>query len=113
MEIGGWFGATWARHAEGREVDATILNGAVTLAFPDLLKEGSLGGIVVGVPPKLTNIGNGNSDSDTSLHIEAFYLLQSSDSIYINPGCFAITNSDHNSNNDTIWKTTLRTTFKF
>ncbi len=113
FEIGSWFGVTRARPAEGREEDATILNGAVTLAFPDLFKEGSLGGIVVGVPPKLTDIGNGSSDSDTSLHLEAFYRLQISDSISITPGIFAITNPDRNSNNDTLWVTTLRTTFKF
>lgn len=113
FEIGGWVGATWAKTTEDNSPEATILNGAVTLAFPDLLKEGSLGGIIVGVPPKLTDIDGGSSDPDTSLHIEAFYKLQINDNISITPGMFVVTNPDHNENNDTLWVTTLRTTFKF
>lgn len=113
FELGGWFGATWARTAEAGSGDATILNGAVTLAFPDLFKEGSLGGIIVGLPPKLTDIDNGSKDPDTSWHIEAFYRFQLSDNISITPGLFVITNPDHNSNNDTVWVTVLRTQFRF
>jgi hypothetical protein len=112
FELGAWFGATWASPAEGSG-DATILNGAVTLAFPDLFKEGSLGGIVVGVPPKVTDVDGGEGEDDTSLHIEAFYSFQLNDNIAITPGLFVITNPDHNSNNDTVWVTVLRTQFRF
>ncbi len=51
----GWVSA-WADDkptGEGDDLDATILNFAVTLAFPDLLKEGDLGGIIVGMQPKV------------------------------------------------------------
>lgn len=113
FELGGWVGATFARTTEEDSGDATILNGAVTLAFPDLFKEGSLGGIVVGMPPKLTDIDGGQEDEDTSLHIEAFYRLQLNDNIAITPGLFVITNPEHNSNNDTVWVTVLRTQFRF
>lgn len=113
FEVGGWLGAAWVREADGGDSTATVINGAITLAFPDLFKEGSLGGIVVGVPPKLSDIDSGSSDPDTSLHIEAFYRLQLSDNIAITPGLFVITNPDHNSDNDTLWVTTLRTQFRF
>ena len=113
FQLGGWFGATWARTTEEDSPDATILNGAVTLAFPDLFKEGSLGGIVVGVPPKITDIEDGEGEDDTSLHIEAFYRFQLNDNIAITPGVFVITNPDHNSDNDTVWVTVLRTQFRF
>ena len=50
---------------------------AGTLAFPNLGKEGNLGGILVGMEPKVTTIdstlNNAQADSDTSLHLEAFY----------------------------------------
>ncbi|MDY6802521.1 MAG: iron uptake porin [Cyanobacteriota bacterium] len=113
FQLGAWVGATFARTTEEDSGDATILNGAVTLAFPDLFKEGSLGGIIVGVPPKLTDIDGGDEDEDTSLHIEAFYRLQLNDNISITPGLLVVTNPDHDSNNDTVWVTVLRTQFRF
>jgi len=63
-----------------------IYYGAITLAFPDLLKKGSLGGIVVGVEPiadasprlstDLFRAGLGGDDDDVSFHVEAFYQFQ-------------------------------------
>jgi len=57
-----------------------IWNYAVTLAFPDLGKQGNLL-FVVGMEPKVTDstISSANpdldvdEDEDTSLHIEGFY----------------------------------------
>ncbi|MEB3341374.1 iron uptake porin [Okeania sp.] len=112
FQIGGWYGISFAKEAKGSD-DATIINGAITLAFPDLFKEGSLGGIVVGVPPLVTSGDGVNDDDDTSLHIEAFYRFQMNDNIAITPGLFVITNADHNDNNDTIWVGALRTQFRF
>ena len=70
FQVGGWFGASFARPEDDTDTDdITILNGALTLAFPDLLKEGSLGGIIVGVPPIVTDGGDDDSlkDDDTSM----------------------------------------------
>jgi hypothetical protein len=58
--IGGWAGYTNTRTLStlGGRIDRgelDIWNGAVTLAFPDLGKEGNLAGIIVGVEPKVTN----------------------------------------------------------
>jgi len=36
--------------------DADVWNWAVTLAFPNLGKEGNLGGILIGMEPKVTDI---------------------------------------------------------
>ncbi|NEO52327.1 MAG: iron uptake porin [Okeania sp. SIO3B5] len=44
FQIGGWGGASFARPEDDDDSDdITIVTGALTLAFPDLLKEGSLG----------------------------------------------------------------------
>ena len=85
----------------------------MNLAFPDLGKEGNLLGIVIGQPPKVTSNDLGLTDSDTSLHLEAFYRFQATDNISITPGLVVITNPEHNSSNDTIYLGTLRTTFTF
>ncbi|MEM6403495.1 MAG: iron uptake porin, partial [Cyanobacteria bacterium P01_D01_bin.116] len=89
-----------------------------TFAFPDLGKEGSNGGIIIGQPPKL--ISNQYQldreeymDNDTSLHLEAFYRFKVNDNVAITPGIVVITNPEHNSDNDTIYLGTLRTTFSF
>ncbi len=113
--IGGWGGytANKVRELDGKQ---EIWNWAATLAFPDLFKEGSLGGIVVGMEPKVTdsNIpGFDQTDQDTSLHIEAFYQYPINDNIAITPGAIWITAPDHNSNNDDTVIGTLRTTFTF
>jgi hypothetical protein len=114
FELGGWFGATWANQKNNGDDSATILNWAVTLGFPDAFSEGDLGGIVVGMPPKVTSHDvSGLEDRDTSLHIEAFYRYAFNDYIAITPGFYVVTNPDHNDRNDTIVVGTLRTTFRF
>ncbi|MGD1699944.1 iron uptake porin [Dapis sp. BLCC M229] len=116
FQVGGWFGASFARPEDDTDTDdITIINGALTLAFPDLLKEGSLGGIIVGVPPIVTDGGDDDSlkDDDTSIHIEVLYRFQMNDNIAITPGLFVITNPNHIEDNDTLWVGTLRTQFRF
>jgi hypothetical protein len=97
-----------------------ILNWGVTLAFPDLIKEGSLGGIVVGMEPKviestvdIPSLPNPNEDLDTSLHVEAFYQYRINDNISITPGVIWITAPDANKDNNDTVTGTLRTTFTF
>jgi len=117
FEVGGWFGYTWARPEAGNgdQDDVTIINGMLYLAFPDLFKEGNLGGLMVGVPPIIVDGGDNDAleDDSTSIHIEAMYRFQVNDNISVTPGLFMITNPNHDDHNDTIWIGTLRTQFVF
>ncbi|MDJ0554394.1 MAG: iron uptake porin [Microcoleaceae cyanobacterium MO_207.B10] len=117
VEVGGWFGSTWARpeNGNGDDDDVTIINGMLYFGFPDLFREGNLGGLMVGVPPIVTDGGDDDSlkDDDTSIHIEAIYRFQVNDYISITPGLFVITNPNHDDVNDTIWISTFRTQFVF
>lgn len=114
FELGGWFGSTWADQKQGGDNSATILNWAVTLAFPDVFKEGGLGGLIVGMPPQVTDHDiSALEDQDTSIHIEGFYRYPINDYISITPGFYVVTDPDHNSDNSTIVVGTLRTQFRF
>jgi hypothetical protein len=92
-----------------------IWNVAVTLGFPDLLKEGNLGGIVVGMEPKVTesSVSDFGEDPDTSIHLEGFYQYKLSDNIAITPGVVWITAPDRNESNSDVVIGTIRTTFTF
>lgn len=114
--VGGWAGFTQADAESGPNegADANIFNYAVTLAFPDLGKEGNLAGLVIGQPPKVTaNDIDSREDDGTSLHLEAFYRYQLNDNISITPGLIVITNPEHNDDNDTVYLGTIRTSFTF
>ncbi|MCY6488812.1 iron uptake porin [Leptolyngbya sp. GGD] len=120
LQIGGWFGYTRAFQVKGADNEATILNGAISVAFPDLFKKGNLGGIIVGIPPKATSnnfrptpTAARRVDSDTSLHLEAFYTFKVNNNVSITPGVFLITNPEQNRNNDSILVGTVRTNFSF
>jgi opacity protein-like surface antigen len=114
--IGGWMGLTNATAADLPDnPTAEIFNYAITLAFPDLGKEGSLGGIVIGQPPKVTNsdLSTDFQDRNTAWHFEAFYRLQLSEQISMTPGFLVIINPEHDNNNNTLYVGPIRTTFEF
>ncbi|MEG4633060.1 iron uptake porin [Microcoleus sp. AR_TQ3_B6] len=113
--IGGWAGLTNARILGIG--DARIWNYAVTLALPDLGKEGNLLGLVVGREPYLDKLKVPSDlrgfTNDQSWHVEGFYKFQLSDNISVTPGVIWVTNPDQDSSNDDIIIGTLRTTFTF
>lgn len=119
--VGGWGGLSKVSNLSSLEgqIDRgtqDIWNWAATLAFPDLGKEGSLGGIVVGSEPTVTNstIDNLEADSDRSLHLEAFYQYQVNDNISVTPGVVWITEPDSiGRDSDDLVIGTVRTTFSF
>jgi Carbohydrate-selective porin, OprB family/S-layer homology domain len=119
LSFAGWAGLSRAKATDlAGDPKASIFNWAVTIALPDLFKEGSIAGVVIGQPPKLTRndflqTGQAFTDIDTSLHLEAFYRYQVNDFMSITPGMMIITNPEHNSKNDTIYIGTIRTTFSF
>ncbi len=117
--LNGWAGYSAHRYL-GRG-DGQVWDWGVGLAFPDLFKKANLGGIFVGMEPKLTGLsqsvnlgaGAGIVDKDTSLHIEGFYQYQVNDNIAITPGVIWITAPDFNASNPSSVVGWLRTTFKF
>ena len=92
-----------------------IWNTALTVALPDLGKEGNLAGIILGIEPTVTNssINNLAKDEDLSFHVEAFYQYQINDFIAVTPGVVWITAPDNNNNNEDLFIGTIRTTFSF
>lgn len=116
FNLSGWIGLTDATASDlPRNPNAKIFNYAIAFAFPDLGKEGSLAGIVIGQPPKVTSndLGADFQDRDTSLHLEMFYRFPISDNISATPGLLVITNPDHDNNNTTLYVGTIRTVFEF
>jgi hypothetical protein len=110
--FGGWFGYMWANRRSNSD-QAQILNAAVFLGFPDLLKKGNLGGLLVGIPPYVVDNDVNREDEDTPIHVEAFYRFRVTNNITVTPGFFAIINPEGNSDNATQFVGTIRTTFSF
>ncbi|MBN3898402.1 MAG: iron uptake porin [Nostoc sp.] len=126
LQLGGWGGFTSSKPFNlSGSVETT--NWMVFAAFPNLLRPGNLGGVLVGQPPKITSStlpegfnfpnfsdgGTAGGRSDTSIHVELFYRAQLSDNIALTPGLFVIFNPDHNAANDALVVGALRATFRF
>ncbi len=120
LVIGGWgtlsqvstlatFGDTGDR---GRQ---NIWSTALTIALPDLGKEGSVAGLIVGLEPTVTRstIEGLDADEDLSLHVEAFYQYKVNNNIAITPGVVWISAPDNNQANEDLVIGTIRTTFSF
>ncbi|MCT7978892.1 iron uptake porin [Laspinema sp. C3] len=119
VTVSGWAGWSLAE-AQVSDGDvnsgdsATLFNWALNVGVPDLVKEGSVLGFIIGQPPKvISNDVSGREDPDTSLHFEALFKYPITERINITPGFFVITNPDHNSDNNTVWVGTMRTQFTF
>jgi hypothetical protein len=124
--LGGWGGYGNVKNLNSFDDGNTTLSRgsydvwywAATLGFPDLFKEGNLGGIIVGMQPWQTNSsirnnGMGLREDDSSFHIEAFYEYAITDNIKITPGVIVVTNPANDSRNDALVIGALRTTFTF
>ncbi|WP_449416230.1 iron uptake porin [Phormidium nigroviride] len=147
--IGGWFSYTDVKSFGGTlapgtpfetrfsSSNADIFSYGITLAFPDLGKEGNLGGIVIGVPPYVTSAKTpspfdepqsvpGNRagydtkdlvrripDRTTPFHIEAFYVYRLTDNILLTPGLIWLTAPNQSNKNPDVVIGTLRATFLF
>ena len=125
LVIGGWGGLSKVRTLDAVNVEGEIIgrgsqdiwNWAATFAFPDLIKEGSMGGIIVGMEPWVSSStidaeGFGE-DEEKSLHAEAFYEYRFNDNVAITPGIIYVNKPDNNADNDDLFIGTLRTTFSF
>ncbi|MEH2212581.1 iron uptake porin [Nostoc sp.] len=114
----------WVSYAAHRYLgrgDGEAMDWAVGLAFPDLFSEGALGGVLVGMEPKMISLsrgvdlgaGAGQADKDTSLHVEAFYQYRIGDNIEVTPGLIWITAPNSDSSNPDSLFAWVRTVFRF
>ncbi len=115
LNLAGWAGYVQGRNESKGNQDqrADIWNWSANLAFLDVVKEGDFLAFAGGMPPKVTSIDRSIADKDTSYIIELVYSYPLTDNIKITPGAYVIINPDHNSNNDTIWVSVIRTTLRF
>ncbi|ACK69249.1 Carbohydrate-selective porin OprB [Gloeothece citriformis PCC 7424] len=95
-----------------------IWNWAITMGFPDILREGSLAGIVIGQPPWVTSSDIQLADGsrlreDSPFHVEGFFQFPFSDNISITPGIIVVTSPDNDESNDALVIGVIRTTFTF
>lgn len=117
--LSGWAGFTRAQAQDlPSKPSADIFNWALMFSFPDLLKQGNLGGIIIGQPPKVTRNefifrNEAYEDRNTTFHLEAFYRYQISDSISVTPGLLVLVHPEHNSDNSLLYIGTIRTSFSF
>lgn len=115
LAVSGWVGYLNQRYID--KGDANVLTWAVTLAFPNLGKQGNIAGLLIGMEPKVTdisgNLNKGEPDRDTSLHIDAFYKYQFTDNISITPGLIWLTAPNHDERNDDVLIGVIRTVFRF
>ncbi|ELR97047.1 iron uptake porin [Gloeocapsa sp. PCC 73106] len=111
--IEGWGMYTKARGESGdRNGDtADIWNWKLSFAFPDLFREGNLGLLSVGSPPKAYSVTGGPEDSDVPFLVELLYVFRVNDNISITPGVFVVTNPEDG--RDPLWVGTIRTSFDF
>jgi hypothetical protein len=105
---------TDADEAEGgpNRGESEIWSYGLGVALPDLLKEGSLAGVIVGAEPYVGSSSSGASQ-DIPLHVEGFYKYQLNDNISITPGVIFITSPNGESDDDDALIGVLRTTFTF
>ncbi len=114
FNVSGWAG--WGvADSKDSDADADLFNWAVQLGFPDLFREGNFGGVSVGGFTSITDeSGNAFTETDdTPFLAQAFYRLQLSQNISVQPGVFYIANPGGDDDNDNVWIGSLRTSFSF
>ncbi len=98
---------------EALDADAKYFTVGGTFSILDLIREGGVLSLSVGIPPKSFDSSNAFEDTDTSVVIQGLYKFPFSDNILVTPGFYVITSPDHNSDNDAEVVGIVRTTFKF
>ncbi|HEY9815548.1 MAG TPA: iron uptake porin [Candidatus Obscuribacterales bacterium] len=115
IEIGG--GAAYIDSSTSTS-DLDIWSYQLTLAFPDLFGSGHLGGILVGVPPRIADASVNDQRipaliEDASLVVEGFYRYQLNNNVSITPGLIWVADpGNDNSISDSVIGT-IRTVFRF
>ncbi|MGF1481181.1 MAG: iron uptake porin [Cyanophyceae cyanobacterium] len=139
INLAGWFGFAFANVESSDSVennfedidyeDANILTAAVNVAFLDLFREGTVLGLIAGIPPYNLDVDDadvdlsddlGNEDFDelgdfdsVPLFFEGQFRFPLNDNITITPGAYVIVNPNQNSDNAPILVGVIRGTFDF
>ncbi|MBD2654374.1 carbohydrate porin [Synechocystis sp. FACHB-383] len=118
LEGWGMYSDATAKSGDRQGDTADIWNWKVSLAFPDLGKEGNVGVVSVGQPPYASFISNNNNvpditpaTTDAPWFVETFYLYQFNDNISLTPAFWIGINPANG--RDPLWVAALRTSFKF
>ncbi|NJL22568.1 MAG: carbohydrate porin, partial [Leptolyngbyaceae cyanobacterium SM1_3_5] len=115
--VGGWVSYYDSDELDGAG-DSRFWTYAGTLGVADLGVEGSLLGLIVGVPPRRTDFEvagsrRGGGIDDAALHAELFYRLPLTDNITLTPGIIWLQDPGNNNDNDDLVIGALRTSFSF
>lgn len=110
FEIGGGIAYSDVQQIGGAE-DFDLWSYQGTLAINDLLGDGNLLGILVGVPTYTRDLSDDNDD--TSILAEIFYRYYISDNIHITPSFIVNTDPLNDDDNDATFIGALRTVFNF
>ncbi|MCL1472969.1 iron uptake porin [Argonema antarcticum] len=126
VDLGGSVAYSNARAlGEGTKGDAQVWDYDVNLTFYDLGKKGNIGGLIVGVQPRLAGTSNGalseaiglppgqRSDRDVGYHIEAFYTYRINNNIAVTPGLIWLTAPNQDERNPDMIIGVVRTSFTF
>ncbi len=108
VEIGG--GLAYVNTTQIGVQNANAWSYQITLAFPDLGKEGNLLGILAGVPLYSRDLLTAD---DTGFLVEGFYQYRLTDNIAITPGIIYIAHPFNNNDNGNTVIGAIRTTFSF
>ncbi len=93
---------------------ATLYTVSGSVSYLDLIKEGSALSLTGGVVPTVVaNDAVEGEDDDTPFLIETLYKFPVNDNIIVTPGAYVLINPDGDGDNDEVFVTVLRTTFKF
>ncbi len=87
--------------------------------LPDVIKEGNMAGIIVGMQPWVSSSSIAfpedvrSTDDDSSLHLEGFFQWALTDNLSITPGILVAPNANYDDRNGTLIMGVVRTTFVF
>jgi hypothetical protein len=128
LNLGGWLGLT-SSTVSGLSGSVQTFNWMSYLTFPDLFKEGNLGGLYVGQLPRITSsnlsgnanapnffstgVGSAGSQPVAATQVELFYRHRISDNISITPALIFLFDSPNKVGSDMVTIGVLRTTFTF
>lgn len=111
---GGWIGFKDVTRVNVADSTAELINWAVQLGFPDVIRPGDMGGIIVGQPYQITSTtATTRADGAGAVHIEGFYRLALTPNVSVTPGIIYILDANNNPNNPDLIIGAIRTRFAF